>query len=191
MIEALLAVEREYNADSRWSNEPGRAPFSLVMGKIEGGHYETVTAGTTLIKGGIYFAPHIGDVGDVMRRLREAVADANRADPFLRENPARLAFLHHDDSALQAADIAPARMMASVLQGRGGDPAIKSGPFCCDMRHLVNQGGIPSIIFGPGTIDQAHKPDEHIVLSEYLAAIEHLIVFIARWCNEPNDAAPV
>ena len=82
-------------------------------------------------------------------------------------------------------------MMASVLQGRGGDPAIKPGPFCCDMRHLVNQGGIPSIIFGPGTIDQAHKPDEHIVLSEYLAAIEHLIVFIARWCNEPNDAAPV
>jgi acetylornithine deacetylase len=51
------------------------------------------------------------------------------------------------------------------------------------MRHLVNQGGIPTIIFGPGTIAQAHKPDEHIVLSDYLAAIEHLIDFIPRWCD--------
>ena len=43
------------------------------------------------------------------------------------------------------------------------------------MRHLVNQGGIPSIIFDPGTIAQAHKPDEHGDLNEYLACIEHLI----------------
>jgi len=43
------------------------------------------------------------------------------------------------------------------------------------MRHLGNQGGIPSIIVGPGTIAQAHKPDEHGDLNEYRARIEHLI----------------
>jgi acetylornithine deacetylase len=188
VIEALLAVERDYNARGQ---EPGRAPFSLVMGKIEGGHYETVTAGSVLIKGGAYFAPHVGRLGDVMQTLRESVAQANRSDPFLRTHPARLSFLHHDDSVAQAANIAPALAMADVLQGRGGDPDVKPGSFCCDMRHLVNQGGIPSIIFGPGTIEQAHKPDEHIVISEYLAAIEHLIVFIAAWCNTPGDTAPV
>ena len=57
------------------------------------------------------------------------------------------------------------------------------GPFACDMRHLVNQGGIPSIIFGPGTIAQAHKPDEHIDIQEYLDCIEHLVEFIWKWCN--------
>jgi acetylornithine deacetylase len=51
------------------------------------------------------------------------------------------------------------------------------------MRHLVNQGGIPSIIFGPGSIAQAHKPDEHIPIDDFLAAIEHLIAFIAEWCG--------
>ncbi len=53
----------------------------------------------------------------------------------------------------------------------------------------MNQGGIPTIIFGPGTIAQAHKPDEHIALSEYADCIEHLIDFICAWCNE--DAATV
>lgn len=56
------------------------------------------------------------------------------------------------------------------------------------MRHLVNQGGIPAVIFGPGTIAQAHKPDEHIAVDEYLESIEHLIEFIWHWCNE--DAEP-
>jgi len=51
------------------------------------------------------------------------------------------------------------------------------------MRHLVNQAGIPSVIFGPGSIAQAHKPDEHIVVDEYLDCIGHLIAFIASWCN--------
>ena len=39
------------------------------------------------------------------------------------------------------------------------------------------------VLAAPGTIAQAHKPDEHIVLSDYLAAIEHLIAFIPHWCN--------
>ena len=67
--------------------------------------------------------------------------------------------------------------------GDYGDGTAYRGAFCCDTRHLVNQGGIPTIIFGPGTIAQAHKPDEHIVLSDYFAAIEHLIEFIPHWCN--------
>jgi acetylornithine deacetylase/succinyl-diaminopimelate desuccinylase-like protein len=42
---------------------------------------------------------------------------------------------------------------------------------------------LPSIIFGPGTIAQAHKPDEHIPVQEYLDCIEHLVEIIATWCG--------
>ena len=70
-----------------------------------------------------------------------------------------------------------------------GDGRIGPGPFACDMRHLVNQGGIPSIIFGPGTIAQAHKPDEHIPVQEYLDCVEHLVEIIATWCGAPVAAA--
>lgn len=183
VIEALLEIERDYNRIR--PNDPleaGQAAFSLVMGKIAGGHYETVTAGELLLKGGAYFSPRVGTVQDVMRRFRDAVAGANRASA-LRCDPVSVAFLHHDDATRQAPDIAVARHLGATLARRGGDGVARRGPFCCDMRHLVNQGGMPAVIFGPGTIAQAHKPDEHIALDEYLAAIGHLIDFIATWCN--------
>jgi acetylornithine deacetylase len=153
------------------------------MGKIMGGHYETVTAGEVVIKGGAYFAPSLGAVTDIMEGFRKAIAEANASDERLLRHPARLEFLHHDDATDQRPDLEVAQVMGSVLSRRGGDGTAHPGHFCCDMRHLVNQGGIPSIIFGPGTIAQAHKPDEHIPIDDFLAAIEHLIAFIAEWCG--------
>ena len=181
VIAALLGLERDYNKGR--DAAAGAQPFSLVIGKIAGGHYETVTAGEVVLAGGAYFAPELGDVVTIMNGFRRAIAQANANDPALRAHPARLEFLHHDDSTLQPGDIAIAREMGRVLARRGGDGTAYRGAFCCDARHLVNQGGIPTIIFGPGTIAQAHKPDEHIVLADYLAAIEHLIAFIPHWCN--------
>ncbi len=185
IVEALLGVERSYNRQGGGNGAP--APFSMVMGKIAGGHYETVTAGDVVLKGGAYFAPEVGDVVAVMQRFRQAIADANADHPLLRRHPAKLEFLHHDDSTAQPPDLAVAQRMREVMARRGGAAQIHAGTFCCDMRHLVNQGKIPSIIFGPGTIAQAHKPDEHIVLAEYLACIEHLVEFIWHWCNEDRE----
>jgi len=179
LIEGLLNLERNFNAKATGAQKP----FSLVFGRIAGGHYETVTAGETTLRGVAYFAPSIGDVDDVMDRFRAAVATANTANPFLSDNPARISFLHHDDSARQDRKIPIAVEAANLLARRGVKSAIADAPFCCDMRHLVNQGGIPSIIFGPGTIAQAHKPDEHIVLAEYTECIEDLIEIIAKWCG--------
>jgi acetylornithine deacetylase len=184
VIQALLAMEQTYNAQR--DDDPlerGRARFALVIGRIIGGHYETVTAGEVIIKGSAYFSPYVGDVTAIMDAFRQSVETVNRNDPFLSVHPAELAFLHHDDGVLQPSDIDVAGAMANVLKRRGGDGEIKPGPFCCDMRHLVNRGGIPSIIFGPGTLTQAHKPDEYIAIADYLAAIDYLIEFICGWCG--------
>lgn len=191
VINALLELERRFNAvPNDDPMEQARAPFALVIGKVAGGHYETVTAGEASLRGGAYFAPGVGEIGDVMRDFRRAIARANAGDDFLRQHPAQLEFLHHDDSARQSPQIPIAAHMGGTLQDRGADGAVRPGPFCCDLRHLVNQGNIPSIIFGPGTIAQAHKPDEHIDLTEYLDCIDHLIDFISAWCNLDAEPAP-
>jgi acetylornithine deacetylase len=180
LLRNLLEVERSYNETA--SDDTSR-PFSLVMGKIGGGHYETVTADEVVVKGGAYFSPQIGDVVGVMDSFRQAIKLANESDPLLRRCPAEFAFLHHDDSTYQADEIEPARHMGEVLRRHARDGNARLGPFCCDARHLVNQAAIPTIIFGPGSIAQAHKPDEHIPMADYLASIEYLIEFIGHWCN--------
>ncbi|HMO28930.1 M20/M25/M40 family metallo-hydrolase [Enterovirga sp.] len=180
VIEALLALEARYNAGTPRCQ---KAPFALTIGRVSGGHYETSSAAEAQLKGGAYFAPSLGSVTDVMANFRDAITEANRTDPRLRRHPAKLEFLHHDDATAQGVDHEIARVMGAVLAGRGADGIAHQGHFCCDMRHLVNQGGIPSIVFGPGSIAQAHKPDEHIPVADYVAAIEHLMAFIAEWCG--------
>ncbi len=185
VIRALLALEEHYNGVT--TDDPmerGRAPFSLVIGRVAGGHYETVTASETVLRGGAYFSPVTGDIAEVMASMRKAIDEANESDPFLKEYPARLEFLHHDDATRQSPQIPLAVALSNVLKEFGESGDIVPGPFACDARHLVNQGDVPTVIFGPGTIAQAHKPDEHIDVEEYLVCIEHLIAFIASWCNE-------
>jgi len=188
VIGALLDLEKRLNAvQSDDPMERGRMPVSLVIGRVSGGHYETVTAGESVVRGVVYFSPAIGEIGEIMQMMREAIHEANQADDFLREQPAQLEFLHHDDSMRQSPQIPLAVALSNKLEQRGGEGDIVPGPFCCDARHLVNQGGIPTVIFGPGTIGQAHKPDEHISIEDYLTSIEYLMAFVSSWCNESGD----
>lgn len=183
IIDSLLSLEAGFNARPENVLEPGMAPFSLVMGKVQGGHYETVTASEVVLRGGAYFAPTVGEVHDVMANFRAVIASSG-ADGFLREHPARLEFLHHDDSTRQSPQISVAATMADVLAAHGAVSRVGLGPFACDMRHLVNQGGIPSIVFGPGSVARIHKPNEIIEIQQYLDCIEYLIEFICAWCND-------
>ncbi len=188
IIDSLLNLETHYNRGQNGDYmEKGRAPFSLVFGRVSGGHYESVTASEAILRGGAYFSPATGDIHEIMAAMKATISDINRKDGFLKDNPARLRFLHHDDSSRQSEQTPLAVALSNSLKKNGFPGEIVPGPFACDARHLVNQGNIPSVIFGPGTIAQAHKPDEHIIISEYLTCIEHLISFLALWCNELSD----
>ncbi len=190
IIDALLALELAYNSvPNDDPMEAGRVPFALTIGKVAGGFYETATAGEAILRGGAYFSPVAGEVREVMKRMNGAIVEANDEDEFLRAHPASLAFLHHDDSTRQSPQIPLAVHAGQIIGRRGGHAKPCAGPFACDMRHLVNQGNITTVIFGPGSIAQAHKPDEHIMLDEYLSCIEHLIEFIWSWCNLEPDFA--
>ena len=183
VIDALITMEGRYNARADNGLEPGTAAFSLVMGKVSGGHYETVTASEAVLRGGAYFAPTVGTVHDVMAGFRTAVTASASGDPFLDAHPPRLEFLHHDDSTRQSVRLPVALGMVEVLAAHGAADHIGLGPFACDMRHLVNQGGIPSMVFGPGSVAHIHKPNELIEIEQYLDCIDYLIEFVCDWCN--------
>ena len=110
VIGALVGLEKRYNAAVRDDPmEKGRAPFSLVIGKVLGGHYETVTASEVTLRGGAYFAPMVGDVVEVMTSFRRSIDAANAADPFLKANPA-----DRKSTRLNSSHIQKSRMPSSA-----------------------------------------------------------------------------
>ena len=182
VIDALKQIEKDY------CKIGGAGSFSLVIGQVSGGHYDTATAGSATLRGTAYFSDKLGDVGQVMNRFKMLPDIVAKAEPFFGSSPIKVQFLHHDDGAVQTKTPDIARTVAGVLQQNGHDPSITSGKFVCDLRHLINRGGIPSIIFGPGDIAQAHKVDEHIQIREYLDFVQLLTKLIPQWCNQDQES---
>jgi acetylornithine deacetylase len=46
--------------------------------------------------------------------------------------------------------------------------------------------GMETVVLGPGSIDQAHQPDEYIALDQITPTIELLRQFISHYCLQPN-----
>ena len=79
-------------------------------------------------------------------------------------------------------DIAPdhaAVTLAKQLAGRNGHAKVAYGT---EAGLFMVRGGIPSVIIGPGDIEQAHKPDEFLAVSELEAACSFVgrLVAVAR-----------
>lgn len=55
---------------------------------------------------------------------------------------------------------------------------------------FMQQLGMETIVFGPGSIDQAHQPDEFIPLEQIQPAVNALTGLIQRFCLEPDEAKP-
>jgi len=72
----------------------------------------------------------------------------------------------------------PAVALAREISGANDVEAVAYGT---EAGHFA-RAGIPAVICGPGSIDQAHKPDEYVALPELAACEAFLRKVIARAC---------
>jgi acetylornithine deacetylase len=184
VLQALLGVEKDHNNLNPHPMHRDKNPFSCVIGEISGGTYPTVTAHSCKIRGCMYFSPGLGSVNQIMDRIRERLASETRSDPWYKDHPVKIQFLHHRNSATTS----ESEPVVKVIQeaAKSIDPAsgnVTGSPFCTDMEYLVNQGGIPTVIFGPGSISYAHKSNECISIEEFIQSIKILALMIYRWCR--------
>jgi len=84
--------------------------------------------------------------------------------------------LHAAYPGLVMDDDSPAIALAREITGANRVEAVAYGT---EAGHF-QQSGIPAVICGPGSIDQAHKPDEFCALSEYEACENFLRKVIAK-----------
>jgi len=105
------------------------------------------------------FVAHTRD--HVLPRLRQVAPEADIVTAVRSHVP-----------ALVAKESCPAEALAKQLTGRNHAEAVAYGTEA----GLFQEAGIPSVVCGPGNIQQAHKPNEFIELSQ----VDACVAFIRR-----------
>lgn len=82
---------------------------------------------------------------------------------------------------LDTAESAPVTQLARALSGANRTAKV---PFGTEAG-LFHAAGIPTVVCGPGSIDQAHKPDEFVSLDQLAACDDFLMRLIGRLSTGP------
>src|SRR5262249_933967 len=114
------------------------------------------------------------DPEEPVRRVRR-YADETLLPEMKRNAPEAEIRIELEEEA-PALDTAPDDRMTYLGTKLSGSASFGRVPFATDGGHF-QRAGIPTIVIGPGTIDQAHKPNEHIEL-EQIARCERFLELV-------------
>jgi acetylornithine deacetylase len=168
-LEATLTAERQFEEDlpSPWAvlNTAlisGGSAINIVPDRCE------ITVGARPLPG--------QDASGITRQLQKRV---DRLDEVAQRDGGRiwLEELHATPSMLTAADCGHLHL----LQPWAPDPRPTGAPFATDGGQLARLGCEP-LVFGPGSIDQAHRPDEYIEQSDLLTTVGVVTDLVQRAC---------
>lgn len=103
-------------------------------------------------------------------RLAEIVADSE----WLAEYPPEF---ERFSVQFEPAEISPdepiVHAVRDALDAAGRDSAVRGATYGTDARHYI-ASGIPTVVFGPGSVQQAHFPEESIAWAEVVEAVDLL-----------------
>lgn len=198
MVRILLALqelEREWaNTRSHPLLPPGfntLMPGNIVGGNGGGqdGRLNMVTLpGTTpdycSLEYNIWYFP--GErLEDVRREIEEYLLAVAHTDPWLRDHPPRVTWALRGISFPAAATDAqhPVVQTMTVAAATAGLPvAIEGATYVTDLS-WYQAAGIPGVVFAPGSINQAHAPDEYVDLDKLIGATRALALMLLAWCG--------
>ena len=149
-------------------------PFSTVsVGRFEGGIADNVVPRDAVFRYEFRDLP-TADVGSMQREVLDYAACL---EPAMRRVAPEAGFRFETicavPSFLGAADD-PIVRMAGRLSGASGTTLVAFGTEA----GLFQQAGIPTVVCGPGSIQQAHQPDEYVSLDQ-LARCERFLQGLA------------
>ncbi|WP_132058132.1 ArgE/DapE family deacylase [Halorussus amylolyticus] len=168
-----LEAERDDAIDHPLYEEfPVKVP--VVVGRVEAGDWASSVPSELTAEMRIGVAP--GEtVDEVEAQFEDRLAEIAADDEWLTEHPPEFerfsvqfepSEISGDEPVVNAVQRAMATHDLPNAEPRGAT-------YGADARHYID-AGIPTVMFGPGTVDQAHFPDEHIDWSEVLTGGEVL-----------------
>ena len=165
------------------------APVSVGM--LRAGDWPSTVPNEAVAEGRFGVFP--GESVDAARRaLEQAIADAARADGWMRDHAPRLEWIEGQFESGETPLDAPIVRLLRDHHARvtGRPPAIEGVTYGSDLRLFTNHAHMPAVLYGPGDVAHAHAVDEFIEIDEILTACRVVASTIASWCGcEPNRAA--
>ncbi|MBD1550229.1 acetylornithine deacetylase [Pseudomonas typographi] len=182
----MVAASRSVQA--RFSQVPYRdatfnVPYStLHLGRIQGGTSVNIIPRDCVIDFEIRNLPTV----DPKPMLDALAGDAARiVGPYRRlaEQVAVNIHIHNEYPGLDIDDNDPAVGFVQSLCGNPGSRKVAYGTEAGLFRNVL---GLPTVVCGPGSVDQAHKPEEFVTLSQLHACdvfLERLLDRLAEGFN--------
>ncbi|MCP4316945.1 MAG: acetylornithine deacetylase [Hyphomicrobiales bacterium] len=173
---AGLFIARVVETGSRLAANPIEGslfepPYSSVnVGKIEGGAARNITAGSCSFDWEIRPVPGedpYAILAEITTYAKEVLLPPMRK---MAPNAQIDTVVEAEVPALLADENADAVRLIRELTGINSSSVVAFGT---DGGHF-ERGGISTVIFGPGSIDQAHKPDEYIEKSQIRQCLDFL-----------------
>ncbi|WP_435196915.1 M20 family metallopeptidase [Natronomonas sp. EA1] len=160
--EAFFALERERTARIDHPLYEGfPRPWPVVCGTVDAGAWASMVPAGLTAEWRIGVAPGetVEEVETAFRaRLDEVVAD----DEWLTAHPPTF---ERFSVQFEPSEIAPdesiVEAVRAALRADDRDHAPAGVTYGADARHYID-AGIPTVLFGPGSIEQAHFPDETV-----------------------------
>ncbi len=170
---ATMAEEAKANADP---NSPFTPPYTtMTIGRVEGGTAVNILARRCWFQCDLRTAP--GDDPDQYEARLRALAAQIDADLKRFSDEAGVVVMQRSNTPGLSPDTSSEaeRLVREIT----GDNGFQVAAFAAEAG-LFQRAGIPTVICGPGSIDQAHQPDEWIALSQLDEAGAFMRKLIAR-----------
>lgn len=181
----LMAFEAERNRRLRhplYERIENKVPINI--GIVRAGVWPSTVPETLVAEGRVGLAPG-EDMASFKREVERRVAEAAERDEWLRHHPPRLEWFSGQFAPAEVpadAEICQAIVRAHEA-AHGSAPSVEAVTYGADMRLFILFGGMPCVMYGPGDVAVAHQADEHISVTELVAAAQTFAVLIAEWCG--------
>jgi len=145
-------------------------PWPVVVGTVDAGSWASSVPAELTAEVRLGVAP--GEtVREVEAQFEERLAAVVADDEWLAEHPPTF---ERFSVQFEPSEISPdepvVRAVQRAMDARGlADTEPRGATYGADARHYI-EAGVPTVMFGPGTIEQAHFPDEHIEWPDALTA---------------------
>lgn len=177
----LLQQELEDNSNPHSPFDP---PFTTIdLGLIQGGTANNIIPEYTTIQWGFRLLPE-----DNADQLQQRVTDyiAKEVLPTLKKQSSQTSInteVTNTMVALIPDEKSPAVQLIKHLTGLNDSSVVSFGTEAGAFQHA----GIPAVVFGPGSIEQAHQPDEFIEIDQLGQCIDFLVQ-LADWAAADGAA---